>query len=456
MRTKELSRAQFLAWLADLEGPEAHPDQAPAPARDGPSITLAWPDYNVGDDPIVAVPARDLREFLAFASTYVGSYSPFTAFFRVMPIEMLEFLPTFRPVERSSAEARAFVGLAVADAALQGSSQFKTVADISVQACLATSSATVARAVSVGYDTQMCLLALSRWLTIRDTVGVSGVRNDPGDLSGFWSMLLPEIKSRPKEREPQASALVSEFFLAASEAGDLPKSIFSHLGPTSEHLSNMLRSNREDCVRALDDLHDIIYKTDLERSEAEIVLGFAASRVAEGSFSYLPLISRFSQRYPLATLWFGAFAALHEKTDALTTGNCLGRRVLRQLLPSSGGLNDVTADLSFEECLIYEREIRANKIRTDYNGQINIELLPGVSGVFRRQRNGAAPNAQEGGNLRPDVLRRAQRHAREIIALLGSPNSDEQPSLFNDDAADGASRKSAATPRKRNATKGSR
>ena len=61
-------------------------------SRMPPSVTLVWPEHQSNARPIVCVASQQFQEFFAFVSTYNTSVRPYTAYFRVIPLELAGIL----------------------------------------------------------------------------------------------------------------------------------------------------------------------------------------------------------------------------------------------------------------------------------------------------------------------------------------------------------------------------
>lgn len=89
-----LSREEFIDWLGRGFTPTPKELTASHLAKsiEPGGLALLWenkPDPASPDSPqpVIAVPGREMREFFAFVGTYVSTYQPFSAFFRVVPLE---------------------------------------------------------------------------------------------------------------------------------------------------------------------------------------------------------------------------------------------------------------------------------------------------------------------------------------------------------------------------------
>lgn len=429
MRTLDLSRADFLDWL----GRNAQAQVSHAPARDlsgRGEISIVWLNGDEADEPIIAVPAADLRDFLAFVSTYVGSHVPFTAFFRVLAKEIVDVLPRAGASSGHDVFA-ALLGATIADAASQLGSAASRGSDISIQACLATSSATIVTATKLGYDNDVALVALDRWHSARQELGAGPPRIPAARMHAFWSAALAVLNPAGGLPSRDVSAEQTQFLEGVRyDQSGAPENALDRSSlwvADARGLGMMLRGSREDRVRGLDALRNTLAHGTAPLEMREMLLGYAAAQVAEGSLSYLQLASRYADEFPLSLLWFGVFSGLHRNNDILTAGDCLGRRIARHLRHPVGRLPSVSADIGFEEFRLFNAEGRLSKLRTDQQSVIEVELLPGVPGRFRFGRNVRRDDeVRRDDDSRPTV---ALAEAKRLVAQLSTLLKDaEAPS----------------------------
>jgi hypothetical protein len=149
-----------------------------------------------------------------------------------------------------------------------------------------------------------------------------------------------------------------------------------------------MRESRENRVRAIDQVLPSVAameKVDLRIREA--VLGYLASRVAGGSMSYLELLDPIEVSMPGALMWFGLFSSIRSDADVMVAGECLGRRVSRDLSRTKSIFSPPSADVSFDELQNILPDSKSElKLRTEHQSAVSVELFPTVTSVFRLPR----------------------------------------------------------------------
>jgi hypothetical protein len=452
MRCATLDRREFVEWIGGRSVPRIRAG-APADLREG-QVALVW--LSEEDDPttpIVVVPTRELRDFFAFATTYIGSFSPLSAFFEVVPFDLLNSIPR-SPRALHEDTLKPFIGLCIAEAYAQLGGEGRRPNDISIQASLATQSSTGLVALACNYSNELVLEALQRWQGVRHLTGADSSRLPGMKVAEVWELALGGTLNGRVGVASQDRILLSQLVRSAFSDGLLSSPSVWRLaaGPINSQSEALTFSGtREERVTAFDEVVRAMRTADVSDTRKEAVIGFLAAQVAEGSFSYLSLLDEVARELPLSVVWFGFFAGLHPKSDVLVAGDCLGRRLERRVRASARTLGLSLADISFEELRIVSDEVRLRKLRTEQQSVLRVELIPGVIGLFRQQRE----TRSDGGAAKISLAA-----VKELKAALGRVASlvDEldarEPSLFPD-AASASRPKAWATvkPRKPRSTK---
>jgi len=115
----QLSREEFVEWVASAAF------SAPAPPSisqrksktNAHDVHIVWSKNERSVHPFVMVPKSELGDFFAFVSTYFKTFSPYTAFIRVFPLELQSIFES-RAVspQNQLALAKAIAGGSIAEA----------------------------------------------------------------------------------------------------------------------------------------------------------------------------------------------------------------------------------------------------------------------------------------------------------------------------------------------------
>jgi hypothetical protein len=410
----------------------------PSDLREG-QIALAWLDDSTDlRTPIIVVPSRELREFFAFAATYIGSYSPISAFFQIIPLEFFTNLPRDpHPLHEST--LKPFLGLCIAEAYTQLGGDGRRVSDITLQACHATQSSVGLSALHCNYSNDIVVQSLERWQAVRKLLRSESLRVPAARVADIWNLAIGGASERPYPNSSAERELITTLVRAAfsEDFANNPAGWISAAPVVDRNLLSTLSfgGTREERVSAFDRVVAAVRGSGAEDLRKEALIGFAAAQVAEGSFAYLGLLDQVAKELPLAPLWFGLFAGAHPKSDVLTTGECLGRRLERRARLQSMTSALAGADVSFDEFGMVSDEGRTRRLRTEQQTVLRVELFPGVIGLFRQQRDGR-PETEA--RVSPDLTKEIKATVARLMVLADalegvpapSPASRSEPTLF--------------------------
>ncbi|GAB3789913.1 hypothetical protein GCM10028797_25950 [Dyella agri] len=107
-----------------------------------------------------------------------------------------------------------------------------------------------------------------------------------------------------------------------------------------------------------------------------------ASRIAPGSFEHMNLLASFPDKR--VALWYGFFAALQRRSQALRSYGGIGLRVRRDLLKAVKFSEIPSSDISLNELLVISRQgIDMMSKRLGHSNEIVVELCPTLEASFR-------------------------------------------------------------------------
>ena len=119
----------------------------------GKGSYAVWPDVAAPEDDLpvlIVVAPGEVRGFVAWASTYLGSYRPFTGFCRVIDASQVKSVDSLKATPSLGKIADASVAVVVAEALTHGRGRvdLKT---LTLPMCLTTFSFATARCLALGY-----------------------------------------------------------------------------------------------------------------------------------------------------------------------------------------------------------------------------------------------------------------------------------------------------------------
>ncbi|WP_296426544.1 hypothetical protein [Yoonia sp.] len=394
MQISMLSREAFLEWLAGSYVPKtlAFKDRQFSKPLDA-EVALLWKgEPSKSAVPVILVKQQGLREFYAFVSTYVSTYCPFSAFFHVVPYESAA---TMACLQESSSPAvnipDELIGVAIAEAYAQSRGKIRSLNELSVQGIQATLSATLLEFLIRGGDLKDMNGIAEKWAAIRNSSSDTSLVLSSEMILDVWTTIGRALTSAKASKARDARAEISSALKGALvENSSLEKWFFpltNSIPELGEAVRNMTLA-REERVRTLPMALNSLRQSNTDPLLKEFVVGGLLSMVGNGSFDQLKLLDEILRDFPKAALWFGVISSLQKRSDVLTAGNCLGRRVARDVKKSVEIFAPPESDISFEELMILgEETLKADSFRTAHSGVISVALYGTVASSFRNPKS---------------------------------------------------------------------
>lgn len=428
MWTQRASRKQFFQHLNAVGKAQPHGDEPVDATTPGlftsEVIELAWPKKpprsNVPPSAVILDDSKR-RDFLAWVLTYLPSFSPFTAYFRVVDRETAERCSAFGEPHLDEF-ADAAVGLILCEAAAylehtNSPSQLSSVSSAS------TCSFALGRSFALGVFSAHGRSVASAWQTARETTQQRHLPLEIGDILEPWQVL--RLLQEPKDSRGDAlGRLPPEILKAGGEIrrnGAVGKKTWKQLVgslPFLPEAPERMTGRREDRVQVLEKALRIL-ATEL-RSQLPLgafLAGYLASRVSDGSLEHVELVRTAADAFPAALLWYGLCAGLHPHSVVRRTGMGLGNRILRDLSHNDNFFDLPRCDIAVAELeILGDSEFDLSDLRTRSPSLLEVELSPCVSTIVRWPPGGRPPGSQQ--DLFPEERRREE--LRHFASELGS------------------------------------
>lgn len=409
-------------------------------------ICLVWSTYSPSARPIWFVQDSMHQETIAFASTYIRNLKPFSAFMRILPASAVEF-DWFESGQYGTKDSlHNFVSLAIAEAFLQIPQELNSIDEITIQAGLATLSATIINAIHIGYTRDEIELIFERWKKTK-----SFFNQEPTPLTSqtIWTvweniLIISSRRSTSANYRPRSyskSALPARILTTLENIQDegeisyiswldLASSV-QELGAEYENISGV----REDGVRSLQKITSILHSSnanDFSDTEKAIILGAALFIVSSGSLKFLPFSKVFFQLSPTAPLWYAYFCSVSKRSDAMLVGNGLGSHLDRLIFKSGSIFETPQSDISFEEVGMMASPENLVKFRTSNSSNIDVELFPFVRGRFRINRPARSTEKSTPTLSREDSLMLETLLSKALNVIRDSRFTTEKKSSYNE------------------------
>lgn len=377
---RTLNREQFVQWMSSaLSGAPAQPYWAmPSGGKDS-EVTLAWPEGSTDARPVVCIARGKFQDFFAFVSTYLGNVQPYTAYFRVLPLELLQDLGRERVASLKSLDiAKMTAGASIAEASA-AAVQIGDRSNNLLPLVRSTLSSVLGQCVLSGYDSRAFDWVLNEWLDIRTIRKDSAIGFDIEASSNAWRHIHAAVSSNGAGRLKSG---IVDFISIALEFGTINRETLRHAAKVTNpniDLSAMLVASREERVGWFNKLLSELRNRSRLRVEDEFLAGLMLAIVGNGSFEMLRSAREFGGWLDGAATWFGVCASLFEESNVLAYGNSVGRRTVRDVLRRPDMFGLVSADIASTELrFILSNKVDLSSFTVGGSGLIDIEILPNV------------------------------------------------------------------------------
>ena len=372
-------------WMATAsDGAPTLPSRVSGLANGEGSVTLTWRSNAADARPIVCVPRRELNDFFAFVSTYITTFRPYSAFFRVIPIELLPALGGRKHLapKRELKLARAVTGASLAEAymrANRGSKRIKSLLPL-LQSSL---SSVLGQTVLARYQNASVDWVASEWSAIHVR---SGEERHGADFSKeavvAWRLVSQAMEEPPGSGGDQTEETIVRFIAAAFREGgvraDLLRSLSSIAGPEG-NLAQVLASSREERIETFNSVLGELKRSSEHGLRNQFAAGLLLAVAGNGSFEMLRSARELDSGLRGALTWFGICAALFEESNVLSYADCAGRRLARDLLHGLDPFDLSSADIGSAEYKFIDHDRTAlARVGAHGAGFIDVEILPGV------------------------------------------------------------------------------
>lgn len=342
--------------------------------------------------PILAVAEESqIRDLLAALNSSPNAVSPFTAFCRIMDYRQAETYLGRNVSRRSTSLVEAVGVLSLVEVQLLSEGQIKA-RQVSPAAARRTLSFVWGRGIASGLSLPELENLTSRWLEAYRLCNSLYAREDSAPsvqhvlpvLKTVCELLENNVVLKPVER--LIAAIVNSDAHAKDSAWRDASDYFS-MNISLQSIEDASREERGSYLQRL-------FKGGRVPSDAgrEAAQGFLATQIAPGSLEHLDIV--LGQGSPEAAFWYVLFAALQKPHSVLNAFGGLGRRVTRDVRDCETLDRSPRADIALDELKILARlnfDELASKI--GHSNEIEVELLPGVSGTFRFGRSAALKTA---------------------------------------------------------------
>ena len=392
-----LNREDFVGWLGKaLSGAATLPRTSSGGPEKPTDVTLVAPRHESNGWPVICIAQAQMHDLFAFLSTY-AKVRPFSAFFRVLPLELISVLE-----ERGTARendliiAKCVAGAAMAEAWMASARESDRPKNV-FPVLLASLSSALGQAVLARYDQAAIDWVLTEWTELRKQPGDPfGAQNVDG-TNVAWRIVSLAAGSPAGDVGGEAS-VISRFLSSALAAGAIRPELLGQLASLSVGVDfgALLAASREERINRFNEVVADLKRRSDRGLRAEFVGGLMLAIAGNGAFDQLRSARGFDGWLDGATTWFGICAALFDESNVLSYGNSAGRRMVRNLITRENPFQPPHADMNSREYRFLTLT-DALQSSTHAPNAIDVELLPSVISRV------SAASYQDGDTRRDDV-----------------------------------------------------
>ncbi len=374
MISRRLNREEFVNWIADSSnGYPTLPLHTGRGESKSTDVTLVWPEHQSNARPIVCVAEQQFQEFFAFVSTYNTSVRPYTAYFRVIPLELAGILEnTGRERRNEMRLAKMIAGASIAETWVSAARQGERLGNVILFLQSSLSSA-LGQVVLEGYGEPVLNWVLQEWLGARmGQPDLIRAHYSKGSEQAWRHILSATTLSR---RDLDSSAKVIAAFMAnAIEAESLRPAMLRPLSELTHpeiDLGKLLAASREERISRFNATLSDLKRRSEGGLQAEFLAGLMLAIAGNGSLDMLRSTREFDGWLDGAATWFGLCAALFQESNVLSYANSAGRRIVRDLMRRDDPFGLPSADIASTELKFLQSSLSSTVLLGAHAPEIN-------------------------------------------------------------------------------------
>lgn len=119
-----------------------------------------------------------------------------------------------------------------------------------------------------------------------------------------------------------------------------------------------------------------------DEERRSFLAGYFTSLLGPGTLDHADFLTPVESALPTSYLWYGLFAGINPRGNALPVGNPLARRIIRDLTIPDRLIDRPRCDVALEELRMHGSPESILKM-TSKAGRLDIDILPGVTTSVR-------------------------------------------------------------------------
>jgi hypothetical protein len=347
----------------------------------------------------IVVPDGGSREFLAWATTYLRDFRPFTAFCRVVDYSLAQLFFSSNSEEPS---LRGFEGICsglVVGEALAQSRGRVSARELTPATCSATLSFAIGRTLAVVSNVVPPQLVCDLWAAAQGMTDQPSPHLMPSAVQAVWSTAIALMDGRfPVAGSNWGDPSVLEASMDLRHIGEIGQHAWDGLTrdlpglpPDIRKLTSLPREGRVGIVDMV--LRDLIRSAPGKDERRSFLAGFITHLLGPGSFDHFDFLIPLLDVFHTSSMWYGLCAALSAR-ERLGAANSLSRRIVRDLLVPDRFVDHPRCDISLDEFMLFGSGASPNELITSRAGRLDIDILPGVTTSVRWPRQGVSADEE--------------------------------------------------------------
>jgi hypothetical protein len=393
---------------------------------------VVWADNPVEQPQIpslVIVDNGGVREFLAWATTYIPELFPFTSFCRIADRSLIDLYLAKQHGSPCAVDDGVVAGLIIGEVLTQSAGR-AVPEQLSPQVLTGTLSFGISRLLTVTGTHRAIGQLQSAWISARELSGMGRVDVPILDIVTVWKAILGIPDESRQPRLWDTGGLLRQAWAELARDGVISDHLYSGLSATFPDVGEMhelLRKPREQRVSAIDIALRLLSQTPMEaRGVAAFLAGYVTSLVGPGSLEHAGLLAQYAKAYPTALMWYGACSNVVGKNVGIVSGNRLARQLIRHVKMPDRLTDRPRCDIAIDEYSMLQGDGRGISGIVGANGRIDIDLLPCVTCSIRSQQHGQGEDEERQLRAERDsehMTREAMDMLNRSIELMGRAHS---------------------------------
>jgi hypothetical protein len=332
---------------------------------------------------IILVQDGQIRDFLAWVSTYISSLQPFTAYCRVLEISTFNKIKDNKQIPLQGVLENAILGAIIGEVITHSIN--RNIKYITPTAIKSTFSFAMARSISLGYDLKEFKFLFQRWTEARKLSKQHFRSLEFSFIQNVWEVILKLISNQNNTYLMQISnENIINIYEACRELvknGSIRNNTWRELTKNkieTDHIETRINGPREERVKLFERyIRDLKYQKDINPVVGSFLSGYLAYMISPGEINFTDFLVPVIQKYPDSIVWYCLCASLKKKTQIHDFKNGLGWRILRELGSASNIYDRPECDIALDE---FQALMNVDRPKTDFittnHTHLVLEVIP--------------------------------------------------------------------------------